>query len=73
MEQEIDLKDALKALGITEVFTKNANLTALTGRKKHQFKKKNVILPWLAWLVGALFHTLEMGRFNSWPGHIPRL
>lgn len=34
VEQEIDLKDVLKALGITEVFTKNANLTALTDNKE---------------------------------------
>jgi len=33
VEQEIDLKDVLKALGVTEVFIKNANLTALSGRK----------------------------------------
>ncbi|KAK1344164.1 hypothetical protein QTO34_014726 [Cnephaeus nilssonii] len=34
VEQEIDLKDVLKALGITEVFTKNANLTALSDNKE---------------------------------------
>ncbi|KAG8511509.1 Neuroserpin [Galemys pyrenaicus] len=38
VEQEIDLKDVLKALGITEVFIKNANLTALSGRKHTYFK-----------------------------------
>lgn len=33
VEQEIDLKDVLKTLGITEVFIKNANLTALSDSK----------------------------------------
>ncbi|XP_066097385.1 neuroserpin isoform X2 [Saccopteryx bilineata] len=33
VEQEIDLKGVLKALGITEVFIKNANLTALSDNK----------------------------------------
>ncbi|KAM8771067.1 neuroserpin isoform 2-T3 [Rhynchonycteris naso] len=33
VEQEIDLKDVLKALGITEVFIKSANLTALSDNK----------------------------------------
>ncbi|XP_033067520.1 neuroserpin isoform X2 [Trachypithecus francoisi] len=32
VEQEIDLKDVLKALGITEIFIKDANLTALSGK-----------------------------------------
>ncbi|XP_061272643.1 neuroserpin [Bos javanicus] len=34
VEQEIDLKDVLKALGVTEVFIKNANLTALSDNKE---------------------------------------
>ncbi|XP_007446501.1 PREDICTED: neuroserpin [Lipotes vexillifer] len=34
VEQEIDLKHVLKALGITEVFIKNANLTALSDNKE---------------------------------------
>ncbi|KAF6121655.1 serpin family I member 1 [Phyllostomus discolor] len=34
VEQEIDLKDVLKALGITEIFNKNANLTALSDNKE---------------------------------------
>ncbi|XP_053456222.1 neuroserpin [Nycticebus coucang] len=34
VEQEIDLKDVLKALGITEIFIKNANLTAMTDNKE---------------------------------------
>ncbi|KAF6385482.1 serpin family I member 1 [Rhinolophus ferrumequinum] len=34
VEQQIDLKDVLKALGITEVFIKNANLTALSDNKE---------------------------------------
>ncbi|KAL0592692.1 Neuroserpin, partial [Plecturocebus cupreus] len=33
VEQEIDLKDVLKALGITEIFIKDANLTGLSGKK----------------------------------------
>ncbi|KAF6385479.1 serpin family I member 1 [Rhinolophus ferrumequinum] len=36
VEQQIDLKDVLKALGITEVFIKNANLTALSGQSPQQ-------------------------------------
>jgi hypothetical protein len=31
VEQEIDLKDILKALGVTEIFIKDANLTAMSG------------------------------------------
>ncbi|XP_008053900.1 neuroserpin [Carlito syrichta] len=34
VEQEVDLKDVLKALGITEIFIKNANLTALSDSKE---------------------------------------
>uniref|UniRef100_A0A8D0XWD8 Serpin domain-containing protein n=2 Tax=Sus scrofa TaxID=9823 RepID=A0A8D0XWD8_PIG len=34
VEQEVDLKNVLKALGITEVFIKNANLTALSDNKE---------------------------------------
>lgn len=34
VEQEIDLKDILSALGITEIFFKNANLTALSDNKE---------------------------------------
>uniref|UniRef100_A0A2K5YW35 Serpin domain-containing protein n=1 Tax=Mandrillus leucophaeus TaxID=9568 RepID=A0A2K5YW35_MANLE len=34
VEQEIDLKDVLKALGITEIFIKDANLTALSDNKE---------------------------------------
>uniref|UniRef100_A0A452HIG5 Serpin domain-containing protein n=1 Tax=Gopherus agassizii TaxID=38772 RepID=A0A452HIG5_9SAUR len=30
-EQEVDLKDVLKGLGITEVFSRNADLTAMSG------------------------------------------
>jgi serine protease inhibitor len=33
VEQELDLKDILKTLGITEIFIKNANLTGLSGKK----------------------------------------
>ncbi|XP_012871719.1 PREDICTED: neuroserpin [Dipodomys ordii] len=33
VEQEIDLKDILKALGVTEIFIKNANLTGLSDNK----------------------------------------
>lgn len=33
VEQEIDLKDILKALGITEIFIKSANLTTLSDNK----------------------------------------
>ncbi|XP_048203129.1 neuroserpin [Perognathus longimembris pacificus] len=33
VEQEIDLKDILKSLGITEIFIKNANLTGLSDDK----------------------------------------
>ncbi|XP_010604990.1 neuroserpin [Fukomys damarensis] len=34
VEQEIDLKDILKALGITEIFIKDANLTTLSDNKE---------------------------------------
>ncbi|XP_054538320.1 neuroserpin isoform X2 [Pan troglodytes] len=34
VEQEIDLKDVLKALGITEIFIKDANLTGLSDNKE---------------------------------------
>ncbi|KAM4862953.1 neuroserpin [Urocitellus parryii] len=34
VEQEIDLKDILKGLGITEIFIKDANLTALSDNKE---------------------------------------
>lgn len=34
VEQEIDLKDILKSLGVTEVFIKNANLTSLSDNKE---------------------------------------
>ncbi|XP_023573577.1 neuroserpin [Octodon degus] len=34
VEQEIDLKDILNSLGITEIFLKNANLTALSDNKE---------------------------------------
>lgn len=34
VEQEVDLKDVLKALGITEVFIQNANFTALSDNKE---------------------------------------
>ncbi|XP_005393199.1 PREDICTED: neuroserpin isoform X1 [Chinchilla lanigera] len=34
VEQEFDLKDILKALGITEIFFKNANLTTLSDHKE---------------------------------------
>ncbi|KAM5293356.1 neuroserpin [Ctenodactylus gundi] len=34
VEQEIDLKDILRALGITEIFSKNANLTTLSDNKE---------------------------------------
>ncbi|KAM4887389.1 neuroserpin isoform 1-T3 [Thomomys bottae] len=33
VEQEIDLKDILKALGVNEIFLKNANLTGLSDNK----------------------------------------
>ncbi|XP_042534852.1 neuroserpin [Dipodomys spectabilis] len=33
VEQEIDLKDILKSLGVTEIFIKNANLTGLSDNK----------------------------------------
>lgn len=39
VEQEIDLKDILKALGITEIFFKNANLTTLSDNKEMFFSK----------------------------------
>lgn len=34
VEQEIDLKDILKALGVTEIFIKDANLTAMSDKKE---------------------------------------
>lgn len=34
VEQEIDLKDILKALGVTEIFIKDANLTAMSDNKE---------------------------------------
>lgn len=34
VEQEIDLKDILKALGVTEIFIKDANLTALSDKRE---------------------------------------
>ncbi|XP_028642607.1 neuroserpin isoform X2 [Grammomys surdaster] len=34
VEQEIDLKDTLKALGVTEIFIKHANLTAMSDKNK---------------------------------------
>nr|XP_004652425.1 neuroserpin [Jaculus jaculus] len=34
VEQEIDLKDILKALGVTEIFIKDANLTALSDNRE---------------------------------------
>ncbi|XP_063083185.1 neuroserpin isoform X3 [Cavia porcellus] len=39
VEQEIDLKDILKALGITEIFFKNANLTTLSDNREMFFSK----------------------------------
>ncbi|KAJ1070739.1 hypothetical protein K5549_003718 [Capra hircus] len=42
VEQEIDLKDVLKALGVTEVFIKNANLTALSADNKEIFLSKAI-------------------------------
>lgn len=33
IEQEIDLKDALKGVGITEVFSQSADLTAMSGKR----------------------------------------
>ncbi|XP_052586095.1 neuroserpin [Peromyscus californicus insignis] len=34
VEQEIDLKDTFKALGVTEIFNKDANLTAMSDKKE---------------------------------------
>ncbi|EGV96960.1 neuroserpin [Cricetulus griseus] len=34
VEQEIDLKDIFKALGVTEIFIKDANLTAMSDKKE---------------------------------------
>lgn len=34
VEQEIDLKDVLKGLGITEVFSRSADLTAMSDNKE---------------------------------------
>ncbi|XP_076788653.1 LOW QUALITY PROTEIN: neuroserpin [Arvicanthis niloticus] len=34
VEQEIDLKDTLKALGVTEIFIKDANLTAMSDKNE---------------------------------------
>lgn len=34
VEQEIDLKDILKALGVTEIFIKDANLTSMSDNKE---------------------------------------
>ncbi|OXB62279.1 hypothetical protein ASZ78_012327, partial [Callipepla squamata] len=39
VEQEIDLKDVLKGLGITEVFSRSADLTGISGKRRYESTK----------------------------------